>query len=359
LQSQQKRHTNADLALAHRLKAIGADPVLNEEQLVYLDFALGKIFDDLGAYDDAFEFYQRANRRKSALCGDENHFAELTASVINVLTADFFAARPGEGNPSRAPIFVVGMPRSGTTLVEQCLAAHPEIFGAGESEFFWATANSLQNRLNTHRPYPDNLMDVTSDELAAIGDEFLDSLRSRLGRARYFVDKMPENFLHLGFIKMVFPNARFIHCRRNPLDTCVSIYFQLFGGDHPYAYDLDRIADRYLDYSRIMDHWHGIFGEAIHEIDYESLVADRERIMRDLIAHCGLQWDEQYLSRDPGDRLVATTSRWQVRQPVYGHAVGRWKNYAAHIGTLREKLAPVLSNEDFDGISDLMGHGID
>lgn len=343
LQSQQRRYTEDDLAVVRKVERISAAPGLIDQQRIYLDFALGKMFDDLGRYDEAFAYFKRGNHRRSAQADWQQDPDDLVAAITATHPPRSVATPSMEqSGPLRTPIFVVGMPRSGTTLVEQCLAGHPAVFGAGELDFFGATAQALQTRLDSERPYPHNLNDLSVDHRGSIAREYLESVKSRIGAATCFVDKMPENYLHLGFIRLIFPGAPVIHCRRNPLDTCLSAYFQLFSSGHGYAYDLDSIAARYLDYCRVMEHWRTIYGASIHAIDYESLVADRARITRDLVEYCGLPWDENCLSQDSRHRPVTTASRWQVRQPIYRHAINRWEHYADHIGVLIEKLAPVL-----------------
>jgi hypothetical protein len=231
------------------------------------------------------------------------------------------------------------MPRSGTTLVEQIIASHPQVFGAGELCHIGAMVAGLPARLQTDTTYPECVTMLDERLARSLAEDYLEKLRALGDDAKRVSDKMPANFFNLGLIALMFPNARVIHCRRDPLDVCLSIYFQQFAYGHNYAYDLSDIAVYYRQYKRLMHHWHAVLPLEIHEVQYEKLIADQEAVSRRLIDYCGLPWDESCLEYYKNKRAVQTMSNWQVRQPIYTHSMQRWKHYEKHLDELKEVLA--------------------
>jgi hypothetical protein len=227
------------------------------------------------------------------------------------------------------------MPRSGTSLVEQILASHPRVNGAGELRFI---EQASRTRVGM---YPDLLSTIDAATLEAITNDYLRQLTDRGGNVRHITDKYPANFLHIGFIQLLFPQARVIHCRRNPIDTCLSIYFQDFATANLYANSLENISDYYQCYQRLMGHWESLEFDRLLTIDYENLTADLEGQVRSMIEWLGLEWDPACLDYTSNRRAVSTLSRWQVRQPVYRSSVERWRRYEKHLGALRELFLPI------------------
>ena len=227
------------------------------------------------------------------------------------------------------PVFIVGLPRSGTSLVEQIIASHPGVFGAGELNFWGIQAKNLENvKIGKN---------VSGTMLREMACKYLDHLSSFNGSAARVVDKMPGNFAHLGLIHSVFPNARIIHIRRNPIDTCLSIYTQKFSASHNYANDLADLAHYYREYHRLMRHWSAVLPpDVIMDLPYEALLEDQEGWSRKLIDFLGLDWDECCLDYQKTERRVATASKWQVRQKIYKTSVERWRNYEKFLGPLLE-----------------------
>jgi tetratricopeptide (TPR) repeat protein len=286
-----------------------------------LRYALGKYFDDLGQFEEAFTHYHRANEL-AKLHNPAYDRLEVTRQVdLLVGTCDrhWLTRAEGKGDPSERPVFIVGMWRSGTTLAEQILASHPAVGGVGEVSFWNAAA--ARSRL--------------AAPLVTLAGEYLQLLDRLCPEATRVADKMSANFLHLGLIHACLPNARIIHLRRDPMDTCLSIYFQDFAHGHPYANDLGDIAHYYREYRRLMDHWRCTLPpQAMLEVAYEDLVDDQERSSRRMLDFVGVPWDPRCLEFHRGHRTVMTTSKWQVRQPMNRSSLQRWRNYARHIAPL-------------------------
>ena len=313
------------------LKARAAVDAATDEgdAFINLCFALGKIMDRLAQYDDAFAYYQRGNRlRSQTLQFSREAHRQFIDTIIQQYDAGSVAKLRALGNPSEIPIYIVGMPRSGTTLTEQIIASHPRVAGGGERAF-WGEAE--KNRASNGK-----LGQATIDSLArACLDDLADVVKVGGKQAARVTDKMPGNFLRMGLIHAGFPNARIIHVRRHPVDNCLSIYFQNFRGDHPYAYDLENLAYYRREYERLMQHWREVMpADRYFEFDYEDLVADQEGMSRKLIAFCGLEWDDACLNFHENERAIKTASIWQVRQKMYTSSVARWRHYEPHIGPL-------------------------
>jgi tetratricopeptide (TPR) repeat protein len=296
---------------------------------ISLRYALGKYHDDNRQFEQAFHHYRQANEltKRNGLVYDG---AKLTLHVDQII-ANFSAASiqgaQRYGHVSQSPVFIVGMPRSGTSLTEQILASHPSVFGAGEVVYWDGAYDSFRQRVRKG--------DAAADLIPGIAADYLERLAKLSGGALRVVDKMPPNFMNLGLIHAAFPHARIVHMRRHPIDTCLSIYFQYFLNTHPYANDLDNLLHYYREYSRIMDHWcRTLPAAALLEIPYESLTADQELWSRRLLDFVGLPWDPKCLDFHQTDRVVITASKWQVRQKIHTASSGRWKNYQKFVGSL-------------------------
>jgi tetratricopeptide (TPR) repeat protein len=298
-----------------------------------LHFHAGDLLDRAKDYEKAFKHYHRGNTSKSVTFDPSQHEREIDR-LIESYSAGFMAQAPRAGQVGDRPVFIVGMPRSGTSLVEQILASHPDVHGAGELAEIPNLVTELPRRLGSVRPYPECLVDLGQDHVDRWSAEYLQRLAALSAGSVRVTDKMPHNFMHLGLIELLFPGARVIHCRRDPIDTCLSCYFHDFGGYHPYAYNLSHLGDYYRHYRRLMEHWKSVLRLPLLEVQYETLIDDQERVSRELVAFCGLNWDPRCLEFHRASRFANTASYDQVQRPLYRDSVTRWKNYAPFIGPL-------------------------
>jgi tetratricopeptide (TPR) repeat protein len=302
-------------------------PTLADE--ISLRFALGKYFDDVGRYDEAFDHYRRANElsKRHGRGYDGAKFARRVDEIVRCFDTGFVRRGLPQAASSELPVFVVGMPRSGTSLTEQILASHPAVSGAGELTF-WDAAFDAHEKAELEGDVGAYLSKMTGD--------YLGFLTASSGGAQRVIDKMPANFLYLGLIHAAFPRARIIHMQRHPMDTCLSIYFQHFFNMSPYANDLDDLVHYYGEYRRVTDHWRSVLpATALLEIPYEALIEDQEGWTRRMVEFIGLPWDPKCLDFHQTERVVATASKWQVRQKIYAASVGRRKNYSKFLGPLQ------------------------
>jgi tetratricopeptide (TPR) repeat protein len=331
--------SEAELA---RIEGALTRPQLMREQRVDLNFALGRLYDDRGDYDKAFAYFKAGNDLKAtALAWDEDDLRSHIDALISIFDKAFFEARAKIGSTSERPVFVLGMPRSGTTLIEQILASHPMVHGSGElaaTNLLIAGLERLPAATRARKTYPEAaaLLDPASAE--ALASLYLAATGKEAGEASRVTDKMTGNFQRIGLIALLLPRAQIIHCRRDPLDTCLSCYFQNFKEPAPFTTELGRIGRYYREYERIMAHWRAVLPNRMLEVPYEALVAEPEAWSRRILEHCGLPWDDRVLRFFAAERTVRTASVWQVRQPIYLSSVGRWKHYRRHLGPLFEAL---------------------
>jgi tetratricopeptide (TPR) repeat protein len=328
------------LAAAQRL----AEKALSAPREMSLRFAIGKYFDDVKDFENAFVNFRRANEL-SKLSGPAYDRRQLTQTIDLIIRSHDRAwiSRAGEfGNSSDRPVFIVGMLRSGTTLTEQILASHPTVFGAGELTF-WGTALApyFTHALAVSTP----TMEMNNARVSELGHDYLEMLERLSSDAARVVDKFPTNFLLLGLIHVALPHARIIHMRRNPIDTCLSIYFQHLEAANTYANDLDDLAHYYSEYRRLMRHWRSVLpAGAMLEVPYEGLVQDLPAWSRRMLDFIGLPWDPGCLEFHQSARAVVTASRWQVRQKISTSSVERWRNYERFVGPLKSLLDSSSSN---------------
>jgi tetratricopeptide (TPR) repeat protein len=329
-----RKMTSDDAAwLAAAEKIAGQNLPLRKE--IGLRYSIGKYHDDVGNFEQAFFNYRRANElaKRYARKYDRQRETSAVDLISRVYDRHWINRERINANASVRPVFIVGMPRSGTSLAEQILASHPAVFGAGELAF-WKTASA------THE---DAILngEISEDMLGKLATAYLQFLESVSVDALRVVDKMPANFLFLGLIHAAFPNARIIHMQRNPIDTCLSIYFQHFETLHSYANDLDDIAHYYAEYLRVMEHWRLTFSpNVILHVPYEGLVADQEGWSRTMLEFIDLPWDARCLDFHECVRTVSTASSWQVRQKISKSSVQRWRNYEKFVGPLLSLLEP-------------------
>ena len=327
-----RKYTSARDPDAERIRRALETAGVSEDGVICAHFALAKILDDCDLYAEAFTHAAQANSLRARQSSfDLPAYRARLQRLRQPIGATPPRARPG----APVPVFVVGMLRSGTTLTESILGAHPRIAAAGELDHIEAIAERLG--LGT---LPDAAARVTSGMLQDAADGYLAELAAFARKEACVVDKNPGNYAYLGLIASLFPNARIVHCRRDPLDTCLSIYFRNFARDaNAWAYDLESIADVYLEYRALMDHWRARLPLGIHEIDYETLVREPEAETRRLLEFLDLPFDERCLDFQKQSRSVGTASLWQVRQPLYRDAIGRWRHYAAQLTGLEQRLA--------------------
>lgn len=301
-------------------------------------FALAKALDARGRTDEAFDAFNRANAlHRSTLHFDVASSERLAAAIAQRFDPPLFARLKGAGSASERPVFVVGMPRSGTTLVEQILSAHPEVHGAGELSLLPGLVSRM--RSPGGEGYPALATELSGADLQSLARDYLDAL-GRLGAPQQrVVDKAVGNFQLLGLIHLSLPHARIIHCRRDPRDVCVSCFTTRFSGGHPYAYDLGELGRYWRTYDRLMAHWRSVLPPGrIFEVQYEDLVEDPEGWARQLVAHLGLAWDDACLKSHDSRREVGTASFAQVRRPIYKDSIGRWRRFEGRLGPLFEAL---------------------
>lgn len=328
----------ADLDAA---RAVLADPVRAPEDHANAAFGLGKALDTRGDHDGAFEAWNRANaaRRQQLGTYDRDALVDRVDRLIAQFSGSFLQARRAWGHPSARPVFVLGMPRSGTTLVEQILSAHPDVYGYGELTELGRIAKEMPQRIGSVQRWPEAAAALRADTVREAANDYLGSLQERHATpAARLVDKAPTNFFHIGLIALLFPKAAIVWCRRDPRDICTSIYSENFGLSQTHATDLSDIGFFYRQHSRLMRHWLEVAGSQIYSCRYEALIADPEGQSRNLLKAVGLPWDDRCLRFHEGDRPVLTPSRWQVRSPIYSGAIGRWKRYEKHLAPLLQAL---------------------
>ncbi|MSQ97673.1 MAG: sulfotransferase family protein [Xanthomonadales bacterium] len=311
----------------------------------HIAFALGKALEDRKEYDESFRFYKRGNAIRRI---KHRHNPRInvfdTARQIKALDSAFCAARTGQGCPAPDPIFIVGLPRSGSTLLEQILASHSLVDGTAELTDIIAIARKLgqKSKQNPASCYPEILRDLPADKFRELGESYLQTTRIQRGDQPYFIDKLPNNFQHIGLIHLILPNAKIIDARRHPMACCFSNFKQLFARGQTFTYDLEGMGRYYRDYIILMDHWDQVLPGRVLRVQYEDMVADTEGQVRRLLEHCGLPFEEQCLRFYETERAIRTPSAEQVRQPIYQGGLEQWRNFESHLGPLKEALGPLL-----------------
>jgi len=327
-------HIGTMLTLLHS----GGQPV--EKQILFA-FALAKAFEDLEDYREAFKYFEFGNRlRRSTFHYSIDGDAELIDNIIRTFNREDLATLKVDGETSNRPIFIVGMVRSGTSLVEKILASHPAVHGAGELDYMFSLGHSLflDPAISRHfRP----LGTYPASAFKTLGQTYLARLDALVGKAARVTDKLPFNMMMIGLIRTALPNAKIIHCVRDARDTCLSIYRQNFAsGNYRFAYDLESIGLFHNQYRRLMRHWHEVFPGAIYDVCYESLARNPEQEIRKLLAACDLEWDESCLRFHATPGVVNTASSYQVRQPMSTDSIGLWEKYREFVRPLLRVLDP-------------------
>ena len=311
----------------------------SETKALPIHFALGKCYDDIKQYDKAFEHYKKGcaiKRKRISYQADDN--TALTENIIRTFSTNKLNKLKGTGCTSNTPIFILGMPRSGTTLTEQIIASHPSVFGAGELSDLSHLLNG-RNDETVIGGYPESVKDFTDKHFRQLGERYATQLQERDPTAAHITDKMPANFMYLGPIHIALPNAKIVHVKRNPVDTCLSQFSKTFKRGQHFSYDLYELGRHYRDYHNLMAHWRKVLPVgSFYEVQYEDLVADTEIQARALIDYCGLEWNDDCLNFHKSARSVRTASVTQVRQPIYKTSVERWRSYEKHLSPLFEGL---------------------
>lgn len=338
------RKFNADAAELAAVRHEIEKASYSGDELSLLRFAAAKMCVDAKLYDDAMAHFLKA-KAFSAAAYDIVAFEKRVDSLIALFNPMFFAARQSFGDPSSKPVFIIGMPRSGTTLSEQIISNHKQVVGAGELSEMASIARSLGDHPKIVERFMGRLSTLSDADSIQFAQRYLKFIARTSHDALRITDKMPHNFEHVGLIALLFPNATLIHCKRDAIDNCLSCYMNSFSEAHAYNTDLTKLGRYYRAYDKLMKHWHKVLPGRIFENQYETLVDDQEGQTRKLIAHCKLDWDEACLNYTENERSVTTISRWQVRQPIYKTSLKRWKPYEKHLGPLIAALGDLADTQ--------------
>jgi Sulfotransferase family/Tetratricopeptide repeat len=314
-------------------------------QQIELHFALGKALADLGQHERSFRHLFEGNTlKRQQIVYDEAATLAMFDRIRAKFTPELMRSRGGQGDQSSVPVFILGMPRSGSTLIEQILASHPLVFGGGELSNFVQAVRETVGRCGACGPFPEMGSDIAGPQLGRLGARYMAGIRALAPDAARVTDKMPTNFQLVGLIHLALPNARIIHSVRDPVDTCFSCFSILFATNQPFTYELGELGRYYCAYRRLMEHWRALLPDGVVlELRYEELVADLEGQARRLLAHCGLAWDDACLAFWNTQRPVDTASAAQVRQPIYESSVGRWRRHGRLLDPLLAALGPDCS----------------
>jgi len=337
--SQSYKFNAQDKIYANKIEQllINKNKSINDE--IKLNFSLGKIYDDLSNYENAFKYYNKANNLKNHgfnIDQFQNYIDQLIAQYTPPIIQDLQIAT--QISSHKRFIFIVGMPRSGSTLIEQILANHPDVHSAGEAGFIGDIVDDLPGIIQSDKPYPACVHAMRPDDIAQLSNKLQHLVDNLQTPSNIILDKSPINFLHIGLIILLFPNSKVVLSNRNSVDTCLSCFFQNFDRQHQYSYELKNLALFHNEYSRLMNHWKTLFPGKINETSYENMVENQLSESKKLLTACELDWNENCLNFHKSDRIVQTASKWQVRQPIYKTSVNKWRNYEAYIGDLINNL---------------------
>jgi len=322
---------------------------LPDESRSELHNALGLEFESRKNYTRAFSNFEKCNSiRRKAESYDPVETESIYGRIIEQFDKEFLAKNKGAAATEITPIFIVGLPRSGSTLIEQILASHSQVDGTHELGDLSRVVRGVRRKRKRGERFPEQLAALNVREWAAIGTDYLERTEIFRGSAPYFVDKNPNNFIYIGILSLAIPNAKIINARRHPLDSCFGSYKQLFASGQPFSYDLTELGEYYVQYSRLMDHWHDVLPGFVLHVHYEQVVADLEANVRRILDFCGLPFEDACLRFHETERAVKTASSEQVRRPIYSSSVNLWRKYEAHLETLIHILEPVLRDRQED-----------
>lgn len=325
-----------DEALAEGEKLV-SNPYVTGVHLQNTHFELGKLYDRLKRYDEAFKHYEAGNKILYVEF-DLDAFKTRIDNIIMTFNSETLENTAKSSIETSLPIFIVGLPRSGTSLTEQILSSHPEVEGAGELNDINDIVGCLPSTVGSVQPYPQCITSLTTNTCNSIAQKYINKLTDLCGQNRFITDKMPHNFLNIGLISLLFPQAKIIHCVRDHRDTCLSIYFQNFGCLHPYSTRLEWLGAYYHEYARIMKHWGKVIKTPVYTVRYDDMVNDQEHTTRKLLEHCNLEWNDACMNFNKSKRVVATASYEQVKQKIYTKSLARWKKYEKHLKPLISSL---------------------
>jgi len=312
-------------------KGLSIERVSAESQAC-IQYALTKVYDDLGQYDLSFSYLDQANAlMRRGINYDVAKDERLFESMAKLFTQDYFSSASVNKGGGHHAIFIVGMPRSGTTLVEQILACHSNVTAMGELDYLRSAVWGVNKKM-MGTAFPANVLTLDPEDLKNIANWYLGRIKVEQGQ--YFTDKLPLNFLLIGMIRLLFPEAKIIHCRRDPIDTCLACYRQYFSGSLNFTYSLNELGRYWLAYDKLMRHWHQVLPGFVYDVHYEALVTDMDGEVLKLLQFCGLDWEAQCLQPHKAKRSIRTASVTQVRQPVYQSSIAKWRRYEAHLGPL-------------------------
>ena len=324
-----------------QLEKMTQDEFINDNEKIYMSFALGKAFEDRGEYDKSFTNYQNGNSLKKEFTKfDLKLFDEECKNQKEVCTLDLFDSKADWGLETKEPIFVLGLPRVGSTLIEQILASHSMVEATHELPNILALSHKLNLRKVQEKTsrYPEILLSLSAPQLKMIGEQYIKDAEIFRTNKPFFIDKMPNNFRHIGLIKLILPNAKIIDIRRNSMSACFSCYKQLFAEGQEFTYDFGDLAGYYNNYVELMEHWNQVLPNQILSIKYEDLVNDFEYSVNKILNYCNLDFEDECLSFYKNKRSVRTPSSEQVRQPIYKKGLDYWKNYDVYLGDLKRDL---------------------
>ena len=332
-----------DAEIAEMRQRLESDTV-NETSRVNFLFALARAYEDRRDYATAWQYYEQGNARQRLLVSYDPVLTEtVNDDLIAFFAADFFRSHAGVGNPDPSPIFILGMPRSGSTLVEQIIASHSRVEGTSELPYIGRLTKSLNRNRADGMRYPEVLNELEPRHFSRLGQNYLAMARMhRVEGTPHFIDKMPNNFPLVGFIHAILPNAKIIDARRHPLDACTGNLRQLYARGQAFSYDQTDIGEYYLQYQRMMDHWDQVLPGKVLHVQYEDVVADLPRQVERILNYLELPWEDACLDYHATQRAVRTASSEQVRQPIYTSGIGYWRHYEAQLEELREVLEPIL-----------------
>ena len=340
-----KKYSEADTDVCAMEKIFNSKDS-DDRQKMFIGFALGKVFEDLKQYKKSFECIKKANHlHRSSYNYSKSDRVPSFNMIKKIFSKEFFAVQEelqqeSSENSDPRPIFILGMLRSGTTLVEQIIASHPYVFGAGELYTLVEVVNSLSRQKNIGE-FPECISALNQDDFKRLGSTYLKKIAAFRSKDEiYITDKMPHNFLNIGLIKIILPRAKVVHCKRDPMDTCFSIFKKFFTAknSHPYAYEMTELGHYYNLYADLMKHWSKLLPGYVYDIEYEKLVMDQEEQTRKLLSYCGLPWDDACIAFHKTRRRVSTASFVQVRQPIYKDSVELWKQHAKQLEPLRRAI---------------------
>jgi len=325
-----------------QMKEVLRSTNMSPDKNIFMYYAIGKEFEDLEEWEEAFRYFKMAGDAvMSVAVYDINSDLQLIDKIIEVCDANWLtkgAKNTPKESVEKTPIFLVGLPRSGTTLTERIISSHSQVASVDETQFMQMVIRRESGIDSDEKITPEMIGVAAKRDIDTIGDGYMNMLSYRLGDEPMFIDKLPFNLFYIGFIAKAFPNARIIHMKRNSMDSCFAMYKQVFAGAYKFSYSLDGLGRFYVAYSRLVDHWTKVLGDRLIEVEYESLIADQEGQTRALLEKLGLGFEDSCLDFDKNASAIATASAVQVREKIHSRSVGRWRNYEKQLLPLKEYL---------------------